>query len=93
MKKKHSAEFKSKVAFEAAKGDKTIAELSSIYEVHAVQIGQWKKELMNNMSEIFSDKRKKDNKQKEIKESELLQKIGELTIENEYLKKKSLMLR
>ena len=44
--KMHDPAFKAKVAFEAAKGEKTIAEIASIYEVHPNQVSQWKNELL-----------------------------------------------
>ena len=53
----HTAQFKAKVAFEAAKGDKTIAELASEYEVHPTQITQWRKQLLELLPEIFSRRR------------------------------------
>ncbi len=47
MRRNHDAAFKAKVALEAVKGEKTIAQLSSIYGVHANQIGQWKKRFLS----------------------------------------------
>ncbi|PIE52049.1 IS3 family transposase, partial [Candidatus Fermentibacteria bacterium] len=56
MRKNYSAEFKARVALEALKGDKTLAELASHYEVHPNLIRSWKKKLLEEMSGIFSDK-------------------------------------
>ena len=56
--KRHSAEFKAKVALEAAKEIKTLNELASQYEVHSVQISQWKKQLLENIAEVFSIQKK-----------------------------------
>ena len=60
--RKHSAQFKAKVAFAALKGDKTLAELASKYEVHATQITKWKKQLLESATEIFSQNRQHDRK-------------------------------
>ena len=49
----HSAQFKAKVALTAVKGDKTITELASEYEVHPNQITQWKKQLLQSLPEFF----------------------------------------
>ena len=56
----HSAQFKAKVALAAAKGDKTIAELASQYEVHPNQVTQWKKQLLQSLPELFSRFRQKE---------------------------------
>lgn len=91
-KKMHDAAFKAKVALEAAKEEKTISELAGIYGVHPNQIGQWKKELLEHLPELFKDKRKKGNKEKEVTEDEYLKRIGQLSVEVEWLKKKCTQL-
>ena len=88
MKKRHSAAFKAKVALEAMKGDKTIAQLSSEYGVHPNQIGQWKKKLKEELPAVFSDKRKRENKDRDDLEAELYKQIGQLKVELDWLKKK-----
>ena len=52
----HSAEFKARVAMEALKGIKPIHEIAADYEVHPVQVSQWKKTLQERMSEVFDRK-------------------------------------
>lgn len=85
----HTAQFKAKVAFEAAKGDKTIAQLASEYEVHPTQIAQWRQHLLELLPEIFSRRRDDDRQQQEELTSELYQQIGQLKVEFDWLKKKS----
>ena len=90
-KKVYSAATKAKVALEALLQQKTIAEIGSSYEVHPTQIAKWKNLLKNQMHEIFVDKRKKDEgtQEKENLIKTLYQRIGELTVERDWLKKKS----
>jgi len=85
----HSAQFKAKVALAAAKGDKTIAELASQYEVHPNQITKWKKQLLESLPEIFNRSRKKDQHRKDELTEHLYQQIGQLKVELDWLKKKS----
>ena len=85
----HSAQFKVNVALAAAKGQKTIAELSKEYPVHPTQIVQWKKQLMDSLPEIFSVRRKKEQQEQELLTNELYQQIGQLKVELDWLKKKS----
>jgi len=85
----HTAQFKAKVAFESAKGDKTIAELASEYEVHPTQIMQWRKQLLELLPEIFSRRRETDQQEQEKLTAQLYQQIGQLKVELDWLKKKS----
>ena len=84
----YDEQFKAKVALEAIKGEKTIAEIASQYKVHPSQILGWKKYLLENVSGIFS--RKKDPQIGEMVQEmeELYKKIGKQDIELEFLKKK-----
>ena len=85
----HSAAFKAKVALAAIKGDKTIAELASEYEVHPNQITQWKKQLLETTSEVFSRSRQRDRQKQDELTEYLYQQIGQLKVEVDWLKKKS----
>ena len=95
MRKSHDAAFKAKVALEALKGDRTMAELSSEFGVHANQIRQWRQKLVDELPGVFSDRRRKNDKETEEETSELYRQIGQLKVELDWLKKKShqLLLR
>jgi len=87
-----SAEFKAKVAIEAIKEVKTISELAQIHQVHPNLISLWKKEFLSNAGRVFdagkdeAEQIKKLQKEKE----DLIQQIGQLTVDNNWLKKKVL---
>lgn len=87
--KSRDGAFKAKVVFEAAKEDKTIAQLASEYGVHPNQIGKWKKRLLEGLPVLFSDNRLRRNREQEELEAELYRQIGQLKVELEWLKKKS----
>lgn len=92
IRKSHDAKLKAKLAFEAAKGEKTLSQLSSEYGVAPNQIAQWKKHLLEELPVLFSDKRKKTDKNRDELEAELYRQIGQLKVELERLKKKSTIL-
>ena len=73
----------------AAKGDKTIAELASEFVVHPTQIAQWKKQLLESTTEIFSRGRQREKANQDELTSELYRQIGQLKVELDWLKKKS----
>ena len=89
IRKNYSASFKAKVALEALKKEKTISQLSSEYGVHSNQISQWRKRLLEELPDIFSQKRKKKEKDTEELQAELYQQIDQLKVELDWLKKKS----
>jgi transposase-like protein len=82
------AAFKGKVALAAAKGDRTTAQLASEYGVHAGQVTAWKKQLMEQVTDLFADGRKRQSAEA-TNEHELYEQIGRLKMEVEWLKKKS----
>ncbi len=87
--KNYSAAFKAKVAIATAKGDKTIAELASEFEVHPTQIVQWKKQLLDSATDIFSRSRQREKENQDELTDKLYQQIGQLKVELDWLKKKS----
>lgn len=88
--KSYSPEFKAKIALEAIKGVMTANEIGAKYEVHPVQISQWKKELLENMGSIFEGKRsRKPADDEQVETGKLYEEIGRLKIEVDWLKKKS----
>ena len=83
--RKFTSEFKAKVAIEAIKEKETLAELSRRFNVHANIIGKWKQEFLNNSSNAFATSNKKAEKDDEIEK--VYAKIGQLEMENDFLKK------
>jgi len=88
----HDAAFKAKVALEAVKGEKTLAQLAGEYAVHPNQIGQWRKKLLKELPAIFSERGNHSDQDRDQLEAELYRQIGQLLVELEWLKKKSQIL-
>ena len=85
--RKFSADFKAKVALEAIKNQKTLADLSHQYEVNAVTISKWKTEFLQNMSVIFENGREGKAGNESVDMERLYAQIGQLKVENDFLKK------
>jgi transposase-like protein len=87
--KQYSGQFKFKVALEAAKGTKTMSQLASETGVHPTQIGQWKRQLLEEGVEFFSHNGNGKEQRDEKVEAELYEQIGRLKMELEWVKKKA----
>lgn len=89
--RKFSAAFKTKVVLEALKERYTMSELSEKFEVHPNQIAAWKREFLKNAENAFSGGKDKSAEIQVQKEREdLFKQIGQLKVENDWLKKKVL---
>ncbi|WP_254695136.1 IS3 family transposase [Leisingera sp. NJS201] len=86
--KNHSPEFKAKVALEALKGERTVAELASQFGVHPTMIHSWKRALLEGASGVFERGGKKTPEIDEEQVKELHAKIGELAVANDFLSRK-----
>ena len=84
-----SGEMKARIALEAIKGQRTIAEIASHYGVHPVQVTKWKRQAVESMPQLFVDRRTQDANGEEALKAELYQQIGQLQVELDWLKKKS----
>lgn len=89
--KTYSAAEKAKIALEAIKGEKTIAQICAQYEIHATQVNTWKKQLIAYLPDAFSDKDKQVATFHEAELAALYEQIGRLKVELDYLKKKSVL--
>jgi transposase len=81
------AALKAKVALAAVRGDRTMSQLASRYGVHATQIGQWRRRLLEGAAELFSDDRRRELQQQEALIAELYERIGRLQMELSWLEK------
>ena len=91
--KVYSPEFKAKAALEAIKGLRTLNEIAGELEVHPVVLGQWKKQAMEGLPEVFARPNGKDSADAEALVSRLYQEIGQLSMELDWLKIKSGRIR
>jgi transposase-like protein len=86
--KRYSAQFKFKVALDAAKGSKTLNELASEYGLHASQISAWKSQLLTEGASVFGSTTAQEQRGQQALQTELYEQIGRLKMELEWLKKK-----
>lgn len=87
VKKRFDTEFKSRVALEAIKGNKTLAEISSEYKVHSTQIANWKRRALMGIKEFFSRGARTHAEESDREINDLYAQIGKLKVENDFLKK------
>ena len=81
----HSSAFKAKVALAAVKGDQTLAQLAERFDVHPHQITQWKAQLLDGAAGVFGSENRSESKGPAVDLTVLHAKIGELTLENDFL--------
>ena len=87
--KKHSNQFKFKVALAAVKEQKTINEIASSNNIHPNQVSTWKKQLLVEGPAVFDQQTAKKLQEQTAREAELFEQIGRLKMELEWLKKKA----
>ena len=86
--RQHSGEFKARVVVQALKGAKTVNEIASRYGVHPVQVAQWKKQALEELPQVFADRRGREARAAEEENSRLYEQVGRLKMELDWLKKK-----
>jgi transposase len=87
IRKKHSPQFKAKVALAAIQNDETIAQIASRFGVHPNMVSAWKRQMLEGAADIF-DKNGKVRKQAQAETNELYRQIGQLKVENDFLSRK-----
>jgi len=90
QRRKHSAEFKARIAMEAIKGIKTVAQIATENDLHPAQVTQWKTQMLEAAPGAFerSSDKSAERKEQERQEEKLERKIGQLVVEVDWLKKK-----
>ena len=86
--RKHSAEFKARVALEAIKSIKTLSEIARDFEIHPVMVGKWKTDMLDCLPELFEGGTSGKNKDAEKDKEQFHRKLGQLTMEVDFLEKK-----
>lgn len=86
---RHHGAYKAKIGLEALSGLKTVAEIARQYQVHPTQVSQWKRAVRERLPEVFEHGARAQVEQAERQVARLEQKVGQLTMELDWLKKKS----
>jgi transposase-like protein len=89
QRRQHTAEMKAKVAMAAIKGERTINEIGSLYGVHPTVIAKWKKQAVEELHQVFTNRRSAAVRAQEDLTGTLYQQIGQLKVELDWLKKKA----
>ena len=92
QRRRFSADYKFRVALEAAKGQQTISELAGKHSLHPNQISQWKRQLLEDGVDVFTRNGSQDQQEQAVVQSELYEQIGRLKMELEWVKKKAAQL-
>jgi transposase-like protein len=91
--RQYSAQLKAKVALEAVRGEKTVAEIAAQYEIHPTMIHNWKRQLLDGASEIFEQQQANTvESDGEAQIAELYRQIGQLKVERDFLANRSARL-
>lgn len=85
--RRFSAEFKSKVALEAIRGENTVAELAAKHQLHPSQIAKWKQQAIEGLAKVFDDKPGGVQGDHDAEVAKLHAKIGQLVVERDFLQK------
>ena len=85
--RRYDVAFKAKVGLEALKGIKTVSQIAKEFEVHPVQVSQWKNQVMERLPDVFEGGAGREMVDEELV-AKLHEKIGQLSVENDFLKKK-----
>jgi transposase-like protein len=85
--RRFTSEFKARVALEALRGDKTVQEIAARHQVHPNQVSTWKRQAVDGLSAVFSNGAEQAQQDREIEVRDLHAKIGELTVERDFLAK------
>jgi transposase-like protein len=85
--RRFTADFKAKVALEALRGDKTIQEIAARRKVHSNQVSTWKRQAMDGLGSVFSNGADKTHADHAGEIHDLHAKIGQLTVERDFLAK------
>ena len=83
--RRFTADFKARVALEALRGDRTIQEIAAKHQVHPNQVSTWKRQAMDGLGAVFSNGAERARRDREAEIKELQAKIGQLTVERDFL--------